>query len=122
MGETGSEVSVESLRSELEEAYDTIGRLSEALEGSVSAVEKLSEGGPNLSREDVLGEGKEPEDPYPCSPYVDADGVSKMLGCSKPMAYKHMRAAGAATFGHRLIAKRVAMQKYAEERGIAVAR
>lgn len=108
-------------REELDKAYVTIATLTAMLDKELSIIEKLSEGEVRVTREEVVAAGKaEIRDEVPKAPYVGAEEVMKMLGCSKQIAYRRLREFGAASVGHKLIAKRAPFAEWARERGYKV--
>jgi len=108
-------------KEELDKAYVTIATLTAMLDKELSIIEKLSEGEVQVTREEVVAAGKtEVKDEIPKAPYVGAEEVMKMLGCSRQLAYRRLREFGAASVGHKLIAKRVSFAAWAKEKGYRV--
>lgn len=108
-------------REELDKAYATIATLTAMLDRELSIIERLSEGELRVTREEVVAAGKaEVRDEVPRAPYVGAEEVMRMLGCSRQLAYRRLREFGAASVGHKLIAKRVPFVAWAREKGYKV--
>lgn len=112
---------VTELRDELDKAYETINSLTAMLETAMKVIERLSEGKIAVTEGDLaLGAVGTDDQQTGGSPYVGADDVAQMFDCSKATANKHLRQAGAASIGHKLIAKRSTMIAYAESIGARV--
>ena len=108
-------------REELDKAYATIATFTAMLDRELSIIEKLSEGEARVTREEVIAAGKaKVRDEVPKAPYVGAEEVMKMLGCSRQLAYRRLREFGAASVGHKLIAKRAPFVAWAREKGYKV--
>ena len=108
-------------REELDKAYATIATLTAMLDKELSIIEKLSEGEVRVTREEVVAASKaQVRDEISKAPYVGAEEVMKMLGCSRQLAYRRLREFGAASVGHKLIAKRVPFVAWAKGRGYKV--
>ena len=108
-------------REELDKAYATIATLTAMLDRELSIIERLSEGEVRVTREEVVAAGKgEVRDEIPKAPYVGAEEVMKMFGCSRQLAYRRLREFGAASVGHKLIAKKAPFVAWARGKGYKV--
>lgn len=122
MNQLNEEVMVElkperSEEDKLAEAYETIAKLTEMLDRALAVIDRISQGEISVKRDELL-QAQEEAFEAPCSPYVGVSDVMEMFGCSQQSAYKHLRAAGAASIGRKLIAKRSAMVESADGKGL----